>query len=480
MKKVLALALAAVMVMALCGVAFADPEPPAAPSYDVNVKIKGIKAGNTLALYKIAGASIAANNTIEYSMTNAVTLPEAYDTIEEIAGASDVDEMAKAFANVFGGVAGTYDFVAVEGDYATGDVAPGYYYAIVKGTADTGVVYKPMLINTVPQANSSNGYGAHAAIDRDVKKEPVTITKKEEASPTNTELVKTTDGYCIGDDIKFQISTLIPNYPSNSKHATVVITDTPTGLVDNITSDFVVEVGGTAITTANYELTRKDGSDTVGFKLTLKDKQFILDNAGKTLVVKYKAKLVGPDQHTTNTASLTYNPNPYEETTVTPPDTTDQYTYGFVFNKTDSTGNGLSDAVFALYNADGSEPITDEEGNVLTFTTVKDETANKAYVYWEGLAAGTYTVKETAAPAGYVPHADFTVTLSADVCKSDNPATAVEEDYYLVISGNVINNNGAELPATGGIGTTIFYVTGLIMVLGASIILISRRRADAK
>ena len=87
MKKVLALALAAVMVMALCGVAFADPEPPAAPSYDVNVKIKGIKAGNTLALYKIAGASIAANNTIEYSMTNAVTLPEAYDTIEEIAGA---------------------------------------------------------------------------------------------------------------------------------------------------------------------------------------------------------------------------------------------------------------------------------------------------------------------------------------------------------------------------------------------------------
>ena len=475
MKKVLALALAAVMVMALCGVAFA------AAADNVTVKITGIEEGNKLLLYKLFGATIGDNNTITYTPTSRITMPEAYDTIAEIGAISSnsdaANTMAKTFGALFGGLAGDYEFTAGSDDYAQGDVAPGYYYAIVKGTADTGVVYKPMLINAVPVPNSSNGFDAHDDIDTAVKKEPITITKQEETSPTDDTLVKTTDGYCIGDNIDFVITTKIPNYPSNSKYATVIITDAPTGLVDDIAS-VVVKVGDTVITTTNYDVERRDSEDTTGFKVTLKDKAFILAHANEDLIVTYTAKLVGPAQHTTNTATLTYNPNPYENTTVTPPDTTDQYTYGFVFNKTDASHNGLAGATFALFDAAGTAAITDVAGNALTFTTTVE--SNKAYVYWEGLAAGTYTVKETNAPAGYTPVADFTVTLSSSVCTGDNPATDTTENYYLVMTDDVVNNPGAELPSTGGIGTTIFYVSGLIMVLGASIILISRRRAEAK
>ena len=381
--------------------------------------------------------------------------------------------MAKAFGNTFGGTTPTYSFVAGSSDFATGDVAPGYYYAIVTGTADTGVVYKPMLINVVPQPNDSNGFDAHDNIEAAVKKTPVTILKQEETSPSDDSLVKTTDGYKIGDYINFTITTLIPNYPSNSKNATVIITDTPTGLVDDIATNFVVSVDGSAITTTKYDLER---NGTNGFKVTLKDKDYILANAGKSLVVTYRAQLVGPAQHTTNTATLTYNPNPYEDTTVTPPDTTDQYTYGFVFNKTDNDHAALGGATFALFNADGSAAITDKDGNALTFTTTVAN--SKAYVYWEGLAAGTYTVKETNAPAGYTPVADFTVTLSSTVCTGDNPATEAIENYYLVITDDVVNNPGAQLPSTGGIGTTIFYVVGAVLVLGAAAIIIARRKAE--
>ena len=49
-----------------------------------------------------------------------------------------------------------------------------------------------------------------------------------------------------------------------------------------------------------------------------------------------------------------------------------------------------------------------------------------------------------------------------------------------VIKMKVVNNKGAQLPETGGIGTTIFYVAGSILVLAAAILLITKRRMGAE
>ena len=59
-----------------------------------------------------------------------------------------------------------------------------------------------------------------------------------------------------------------------------------------------------------------------------------------------------------------------------------------------------------------------------------------------------------------------------------NGDAVVEEGDVAAGTVNVVveNNSGAALPETGGIGTTIFYVVGAILVIGAGVILISRRR----
>ena len=89
------------------------------------------------------------------------------------------------------------------------------------------------------------------------------------------------------------------------------------------------------------------------------------------------------------------------------------------------------------------------------------ETADGANI--RGLAPGTYYLEETTVPNGYnklAARVPFTVTKDA--------TAAVEIE--------VKNESGAELPSTGGIGTTMFYIAGAVLVLGAGVLLVSRRR----
>lgn len=477
MKKVLALALAAVMVMALCGVAFADAAD------NVNVTVNGITAGNTLKLYKIAGASVETDNTLQYEMTTAVTLPAAYDTIDEIAAVSgsDVTAMANAFGAAFAGVTATYSGDAGDTKSVTLAVAPGYYYGIVEGTANAGIVYKPMLINAVPVANTAaNTYDAHGDVSVNVKSEPVTIEKTENLSAADDAQVKTTDNYSVGDTIHFTITTVMPNYPANATKAKAVITDTPTGLTDDA-STVTVNVGGAAVTAGDD--TYAVAATTKGFTVTFAQ-AFILAHPGEAIIVNYDAVLEAVDNVTAtseNTATITYNTNPYVDSEVEPGDTDTQNNYGvYVYKYDEGTNEALAGATFILVKQNdagtGAADATDAD-NIVGAAKITD--AN-GYVYWEGLKAGTYYVIETAAPAGYrldsTPHE---VVLSETDATLDNPATDTKTEQYYN-KAEVPNTLGASLPETGGIGTTIFYVTGLIMVLGASVILVSRRRADAK
>ena len=102
----------------------------------------------------------------------------------------------------------------------------------------------------------------------------------------------------------------------------------------------------------------------------------------------------------------------------------------------------------------------------------------------EGLGAGTYTITETVVPQGYTAAAPTTVIITFD---NDTKAftatvngTAVTADATTnLFPMDVINIAGHTLPSTGGIGTTIFYVVGAILVIGAGVVLITRRRMDA-
>ena len=207
-----------------------------------------------------------------------------------------------------------------------------------------------------------------------------------------------------------------------------------------------------------------------------------------------------------NTSHVTYTNNPNDEQAgengKTPDDAVIVFTYKTIVNKvtknpaydaskdtgktgTDSDGNKefipLNGAGFTLYkkNASGTYEAVGSElkgEDMTTFT-------------WSGLDDGDYKLVETTTPSGYntIPDIEFTITATHDVT-SDNPTliSLSGGDKFTgvistgVVSANIENQSGAQLPSTGGIGTTIFYVLGSVLVIGAVVLLVTKKRMSTK
>ena len=197
------------------------------------------------------------------------------------------------------------------------------------------------------------------------------------------------------------------------------------------------------------------------------------------LTIKYSAT-INSDALTVdtgkNTASLQYGDN---NSVIPSPDTPQVYNAKITVNKTDGSGTALAGAGFILKNnADNTYYIkngndvnwgTETEATVLTTAVVE----GKAVVEFTGLKDGSYTLIEKVVPAGYNKAADETFTIAA----ADANLTADRAD--LSQETTVVNNSGSVLPSTGGMGTTIFYIIGAILVIGAGVVLVTRRRMNA-
>ena len=112
----------------------------------------------------------------------------------------------------------------------------------------------------------------------------------------------------------------------------------------------------------------------------------------------------------------------------------------------------------------------------------KTDTIMAGFSEIQGLKAGTYYLEEVQAPAGFNKIAGrIAITIS-----DDGVATIDGKEGSLVVDSSddtrafaIVNNTGAELPSTGGIGTTIFYVVGGILMLGAAVILVTRKKVSS-
>jgi LPXTG-motif cell wall-anchored protein len=116
-----------------------------------------------------------------------------------------------------------------------------------------------------------------------------------------------------------------------------------------------------------------------------------------------------------------------------------------------------------------------DEFDVIIEAKVKDVT----YTDEEGCTIKTTELESYKITIGDAVTATYTITNSKDVTK----ATSDEGDTVVGIdasSGKIKNTKGVELPSTGGIGTTLFYIIGAILVVGAGILLVTRRRMSAK
>jgi len=148
-----------------------------------------------------------------------------------------------------------------------------------------------------------------------------------------------------------------------------------------------------------------------------------------------------------------------------------------------------------------STTIKYEKINEITKTTAAEPVNLSAYsdsdgvISFKGLKAGTYTIHEDKAPEGYNPAADIVITLTGttvddtltctwSATKDSAPSGALTADddgpFKDLFKFDVQNNKGIILPGTGGIGTTIFYVVGVLFIAGGAVLLISKKRMNIK
>lgn len=190
--------------------------------------------------------------------------------------------------------------------------------------------------------------------------------------------------------------------------------------------------------------------------------------------VKEDAKINEPMKNTTH---LTYGDN---NTETNKPETTTK-TFGITVFKYTGDNKALEGAEFKLSTDSSCKDTTKDlkfkklEGKY-RYNTSGDTTlisSDKGYIYIEGLKAGTYYLKETAAPKGY------------NVLK-DIQTIEITEDGDVKVKGEICdevkvkNNSGTVLPSTGGMGTTMIYLIGGVLVLGSGVVLATKRRVKNK
>ena len=250
-----------------------------------------------------------------------------------------------------------------------------------------------------------------------------------------------------------------------------------------------ITLGETTVDASNYTLVTTGLTDGCTFEVRFKQTFCDTLQAKDQIVISYTATLnenaVIAGNGNPNTSKVSYGDS--SNTKVTPDSQTKTYTWKVDVLKYTKNGEAetvLAGATFKLSkNAEGSNPIalvsegnnvyrvakTDETGTVTEITT---DATGKFTI--KGLDADTYYLTETAAPAGYNKLAG-PVTI---VIGENGVVNATSENSNGVEVVKVLNQTGALLPSTGGIGTTVFYVVGGLLVVGAFILLVSKRRVS--
>lgn len=282
----------------------------------------------------------------------------------------------------------------------------------------------------------------------------------------------------VGQTVTYTITGKVPDYTGFNAYTYKVADTMSAGLTFNQDS-IKVTVGGIDKTT-DCTIEKNVGDNANSFTVTVPVKSYTIGAEIKvtyTATVNEKAIAVVSE----NEAKLIYSNDPTtdETKTITPP-VVKVYSSKIVIDKyeTGKETTKLPNAQFVLYKEVTSETGTstlyykwNADKKVEWVADMKDATVVKTdengAATFGGLANGDYYLVETKAPAGYN---QLTEPYKVTVAGSDT------DTAKLSVTAKVANNTGALLPSTGGMGTTVFYVLGAVLVMGAVVLLVTKKR----
>ena len=525
-KRALALVLALTLLLAMSATVFAADETT------YTITINNTTTGHTYEAYQIFAGDLAEKDGTKI-LSNIVwgsgisdagkeALGNAAEKAETLKKAADAETFAKEVAPYLQNPSKS---TAGDGSYMISGLTAGYYLVRdINAPADD--FYTAYIMEVVADV-TAEPKGDKPTIDKNIRDNNETV-KANEAS--------------IGDAVNYEITSKVPNMTGYTKYFFVLNDTLSKGLTfNNDVKVKIGETELAADAYSVTSTTNRDGTTSVKIVLNNfinyqeKNGQTILVTYSATL---NRDAEVGTTPNT-NAVKLVYSNDPNhtytgenepaagDPTGETPESKTETYTTELTITKTDGNGQILTGAEFTLTGnsvnivlvsestfTEGengtywklkngtyttTEPTTENQasynstetkysktttltakGTDQTETSVKGYVDNEGKVTFRGLGAGGYMLAETVTPAGYntIEPIKFTISFNKDTktFSTDNKNISVGTDNTL--STTIVNNAGAELPSTGGIGTTVFYVLGGLLVVCAGVLLITKRRMN--
>lgn len=451
-KKIGALLVAAIMVLAMASTAFAD-----GPTATITVN-NADKATLTYAQVIKADQTtrtgwIFVNDDVKnaYIQAYEVADNDAQAAIEALIANTDAEKLGKAQALAAGKVhfveMSNPQTVSEAGVYLVKATEEGYTYNIMSAYVGFGEV--PNLTNATV----------------DAKKTPIQVNKKV----LDTDNVTKT-----GDILTYTVSTNVPYINPTDTDKSFYAYDELTGAEYVNTDQATITLNGEDVT-ASYPISFVNNKFSVDLSTMINDAN---SHAGEQVVITYQVKVTSENDTITNKAtaghedgneygskeSKIYEGNitltKYGENNVTLANA------GFEVRK-----DGAADALTFVKLSDGVYKYVpaDTEGAV---TEVVTDANGKVKV--QGLDIGTYKFKEVTAPQGYsVNTTDVSATL--EVAEKDNGTAS----GVLTQNTSMKDTKLGALPSTGGMGTYLFTIIGVVVMAGAAgAFFMSRRKGS--
>ena len=485
LKKAMSVLVSLLMIFTFALPAFADSAtytitaPATEHQYEIYQIFTGDLSGNILSNVKwgangtgAKGEAVDSTIITELTGVNTGTDREILNVVEPRANLKSTPVATITNGATYSAVAGYYLIKDKDGSVTGADTYTTYIVKVVDNVPITPKGSVPSFEKKVKDTNDTDG---------------VTSGWQDSAD------------YDIGDKVPFKLEgTVASNYADYKTYYFAFHDQAEAGLTFDKDS-VKVYVDGTEITTGYNVVTSTTDGDT--FEVVFDNlKDITAVKANSKITVEYTAtlndKAVLGNQGNVNKAKLEFSNNPNEEqngsgkpkTGETPWDNVIVFTYQVVVNKVKANGDALTGAEFTLEKLlkDGTKKRvaveTNTEGTIFTF---------------KGLDDGDYILTETKTPATYNTIEPITFTVTADHkitwnseartdiltgltgSTADGKVTFTANANKSELTTNVVNQSGATLPGTGGIGTTIFYVIGGLLMAAAAVLLITKKRMNS-